>query len=131
VKDDPRPPRVIEPNAVVSRAVSDQPTHAGSTDPRVDAALRDYLERLDRGEPVDREEFISRHPEIADALQSFFAAEEPFRKMGRAGGDDSNLRSVDRQAHADVARTLPPRENIPVDPARAETVPYDSPVEGV
>jgi WD40 repeat protein/serine/threonine protein kinase len=118
--------------------VSDQPTHAGSTDPRIDAALREYLERIDRGEPVDREEFISRHLEIADALRSFFAAEEPFRKMDAACGDESNLRQRGERlmaAHAQVgaaqAATLPPRENGPADPARVETVPYDSPVEGV
>ncbi|HEV3301424.1 MAG TPA: protein kinase, partial [Planctomycetaceae bacterium] len=118
--------------------MSDQPTHAGSTDPRIDAALREYLERIDRGEPVDREEFISRHLEIADALRSFFAAEEPFRKMDAACGDESNLRQRGERlmaAHAQVgaaqAATLPPRENGPADPARVETVPYDSPVEGV
>jgi eukaryotic-like serine/threonine-protein kinase len=118
--------------------VSDQPTPTGSTDPRINAALREYLERIDRGEPVDREEFISRHAEIADALRSFFAAEEPFRKMDAACGDDSNLRQrVERllaahpQAGAAEARTLPPRDNIPADPARAETVACDRPVEGV
>jgi tetratricopeptide (TPR) repeat protein len=130
--------------------VSDQHAPAGSTDPRIDAALREYLERIDRGESVDREEFISRHAEITDALRSFFAAEEPFLKMGGARGDDPSLRQrVERllAAHPQVgdlleppareevgaagAPTLPPREKSPVDPARAETVPYDRPVEGV
>ena len=61
--------------------MSDQPTHAGSTDPRIEAAIRDYLERIDRGEAVNREEFISRHAEIADALRSFIAADEQLRKL--------------------------------------------------
>ena len=41
---------------------------------------------------MNREEFLSRHGEIADALQSFFTAEELFRKVDNACGDDSDLR---------------------------------------
>ena len=107
--------------------MSDQHPHTGSTDPRVDAALRKYLERVDRGEPIDREEFISRHAEIADALRSFFAAEELFRKIDGACGNDSDLRQRDerlpaaqpgspmeRPAHAEAgAPTLPPRDGVP------------------
>jgi hypothetical protein len=33
--------------------LNDQSRHAEPNDPRVEAALRDYLERVDRGEPVD------------------------------------------------------------------------------
>jgi len=40
------------------------------------AVRRDYLERIERGEPVNREEFISRHAEIVNALRSFIAAVE-------------------------------------------------------
>ena len=52
-----------------------------SNDPRVQAALHNYLERVDRGEFVDKKEFVARHAEIAEALRSFFEAEEPFRKI--------------------------------------------------
>ena len=48
-------------------SVNDQPTPPAPKDPRVEAALREYLERVDRGEPVDREEFLARHAPIADA----------------------------------------------------------------
>ncbi len=61
--------------------MSDQPTHAGSTDPRIEAALRDYLERVDRGNPVDREEFLSLHAAIADQLRSFIEAEGKVRAL--------------------------------------------------
>lgn len=119
-------------------------------DPRVAAALRDYLERIDRGESVNREEFLSRHVEIADALRSFFSAEELFRKMDEARGDDSNLRRRVEgflAAHPPVASsaepaergkvsaaevpTLGPREKPPADPRRAETMSYHSPQEDV
>jgi serine/threonine protein kinase len=61
--------------------LSDQSKQAESTDPRVQVALREYLERVDRGEVVNRQDFLARHAEIAHALRSFFAAEEPFRNM--------------------------------------------------
>lgn len=43
------------------------PPEAG--DDRVQAALRDYLERVDRGEVLDREKFIAQRPEIAKELR--------------------------------------------------------------
>jgi serine/threonine protein kinase/regulation of enolase protein 1 (concanavalin A-like superfamily) len=57
---------------------------ANSKDPRIESALREYLERVDRGETIDREEFISRHAEIATELRSFIAAEEHVRKLAEA-----------------------------------------------
>ena len=62
--------------------MDDRSKPAEIKDSRVEAAIRDYLERVDRGEPVNREEFISRHAEIADALRSFITAEEKLRKLG-------------------------------------------------
>jgi hypothetical protein len=50
-------------------------------DPRVEAAIRDYLERIDRGEEVDREEFVSRYREVANAVRSFIEAEEELREL--------------------------------------------------
>ncbi len=65
--------------------MNDQSRRAEPQDPRVEAALRDYLERVDRGEPVDREEFLARHAPIADQLRSFIAAEDEVRKLAGAG----------------------------------------------
>jgi serine/threonine protein kinase/formylglycine-generating enzyme required for sulfatase activity len=61
--------------------MSDQSQHSPRADPRVQAALGEYLERIDLGEVVNRDEFLARHSEIADALRSFFSAEEPLRKI--------------------------------------------------
>jgi hypothetical protein len=74
---------------------SEESLPAETKDPRVEAALRDYLERVDRGELVNRQEFISRHVEIADALLSFFAAEELFRKMDSSSGHPKNCWPTD------------------------------------
>jgi serine/threonine protein kinase len=95
-------------------------------DPQVAAALRDYLERVDRGEPVNREEFLSRHVEIADALRSFFTAEEVFQKMDEARGEAER-----GKVRAAEAPTLAPRDKPSSDPRRAETLRYDRPQEDV
>jgi serine/threonine protein kinase len=57
-------------------------------DPRIEAALAEYFERIDCGEPVDRVEYLARHASIADQLISFIAAEEEIRKLA-AGGTPS------------------------------------------
>jgi formylglycine-generating enzyme required for sulfatase activity/serine/threonine protein kinase len=64
--------------------VNDQPGAPVPNDPRVDAALREYLESVDRGEPVDREEYLARHALIADQLRSFIAADDQVRKLAGA-----------------------------------------------
>ncbi len=40
---------------------------------RLDEVLAEYMQRADRGEVVDREQFIAEHPEVADGLRAFFA----------------------------------------------------------
>jgi formylglycine-generating enzyme required for sulfatase activity/serine/threonine protein kinase len=89
--------------------VSDQSKPAESTDPRVEVAIRDYLERVDRGEVVNREEFISRHGEIAAALRSFFAAEEPLRKMAVTKISKESAGISTRSIAALGHETVPPR----------------------
>jgi hypothetical protein len=54
---------------VWSRRLNDQSRNAEPSDSQVEAALRDYLERVVRGETLDRETFVSQHPEIADELR--------------------------------------------------------------
>lgn len=41
----------------------------------VDAILADYFQRLDRGELIDREQFLAAHPSHAAELRSYFEAE--------------------------------------------------------
>jgi serine/threonine protein kinase len=75
--------------------VNDQSKSAEPKDPRVEAALRDYLERVDRGESVDREEFLAKHTLIAEQLRSFIAAEEDLRKLAAAGVETPQDRARD------------------------------------
>ena len=62
--------------------MNDQSKSAKPKGPQVEAALRDYLERVDRGEPVDWEEFLARHSRVAAQLRSVIVAEDEVRKLG-------------------------------------------------
>jgi len=64
--------------------LNDESRRTEPRDHRVEAALREFLERVDRGEPVDREEFFARHAPIADQLRSYIAAEDEVRKLAGA-----------------------------------------------
>jgi WD40 repeat protein/tRNA A-37 threonylcarbamoyl transferase component Bud32 len=44
------------------------------------------MERLDRGEAVDREHLLAQHPELAEELQSYFAGCDELEQLGRKGG---------------------------------------------
>ena len=89
--------------------MSDQSKQADSTDPRVQGVIRDYLERVDRGEVVNRDEFLVRHIEIAAALRSFFAAEEPLRKMAVTRISEESAGISTRSIAAHGQETVPPR----------------------
>ena len=39
----------------------------------LDHVLAEYMLRIDRGEPVDREQYLQEHPEVADQLREYFA----------------------------------------------------------
>src|SRR5260370_29457739 len=51
-------------------------------------ALEEYMQRLDRGEAVDREQFLARHPECAEELRSYFAGSDEVERLGRRGEGD-------------------------------------------
>jgi WD40 repeat protein len=48
-------------------------SHDSTNSARLDEVLLDYLRRVDRREPVDREAFIAEHPDVAEQLRAFFA----------------------------------------------------------
>jgi predicted Ser/Thr protein kinase len=55
-----------------------------SASPRIQAALQDYLDRVDKGEQIDAEAFLIRHAEIADELRSFIAVDQQARQLAGA-----------------------------------------------
>src|SRR5580704_11360587 len=76
---------------VRSRDLSDQSMRSAEKDPRIEAALAEYFERIDCGEPVDRVEYLARHASIADQLISFIAAEEEIHKLAAGGTPSGSL----------------------------------------
>jgi serine/threonine protein kinase/formylglycine-generating enzyme required for sulfatase activity len=77
--------------------VADQSVPAESHDPRIDAALHDYLERVDKGETLDPATFVAEHPEIARELRSLIDAEVQLRKLAgheaHSSSPDTSTRS--------------------------------------
>jgi WD40 repeat protein/tRNA A-37 threonylcarbamoyl transferase component Bud32 len=49
----------------------------------LEEVLGEYMERLDRGEIVDRAQFLALHPDLADELRSYFAAADEVERLGR------------------------------------------------
>ena len=64
-------------------------------DPRVKAALADYFDRIDRGEPVDRDRFLAEHKDIANDLRSFLATEQEVAQLADPAGDKPAAGSPD------------------------------------
>lgn len=83
-------------------------------DPRVGAALREYFERVDRGERIDGETFILQHAEIAEELRTFLLAEHELRKLAA----ESNVAaSISTKSVLDPSQeTIPPRTVRPAEP---------------
>ncbi len=57
-----------------------------STPDRADAAVVEYLRCIDRGEIVDREQFLMAHREVSEELREFFAGEDMLRCFIRLCG---------------------------------------------
>jgi WD40 repeat protein/tRNA A-37 threonylcarbamoyl transferase component Bud32 len=75
-----------------------------SRERRLEEVLGEYLQRLDGGESVDREQLLAHHPELADELQSYFAGGDQVERLGRqAPAEAPRLPS---------ARTLPERSRF-------------------
>ncbi len=80
--------------------MSDPSNSSESNDPRIAAALRDYLERLDRGESVDVEAFVAQHAGVGDELRSLLASEDDLRRL--AGDPQRAQETVPPKSRAKV-----------------------------
>src|SRR5688572_10682057 len=89
--------------------MTDGQGHIESHDARVRAALENYFGCLDRGEPVDREQFLSSHPEIAGELRSFLATAEQSERMAASqrGSRRSRAKAApEKSTHSVIRRDM-------------------------
>lgn len=70
----------------------------------LDAALADYMRRIDRGELLDRDAFIAAHPSLADELRKYFSTASATERLV-AGTVDMERDHTDRKHSATVAYT--------------------------
>jgi eukaryotic-like serine/threonine-protein kinase len=68
----------------------------------LEEVLGEYMQRLDRGEGVDRDELLARHPELAEELRSYFAGCDEVERLGR-------LTSPGPQQRGETPALSPPR----------------------
>src|SRR5437667_10498970 len=95
---------------------------ATPTDPRhsvrLESVIAACLRAAQLGIPVDRAESLARHPDLAEHLRAFFAAQDQQRgaETPIAGGEAPTLPPAAPGEIATQAETLPPRKE-------AETLP--------
>jgi len=68
---------------------------------RLDEVLAAYMQRVDAGEPVNREELLRQHPDLADELRAYFEASDRVEQM--AGPAGANTLRQAEPAPASVA----------------------------
>ena len=61
--------------------MSDAEHHADDSGALFDRVLVEYLQRIDAGEDIDREQFIAAHPEVADELRDYFRTADDVEQL--------------------------------------------------
>jgi WD40 repeat protein len=91
--------------------MANDPTDSLSSDRHVDEVLAAYLEAARAGHAPDRRELLARHPEIGDALQSFFADHDLVRDLAEPLRRDAAARTPSPGGETAVIRpdSLPRR----------------------
>lgn len=74
--------------------MADQKRAINEQDPRVQAALREYMELQDQGRAFDQGQFLADHADIADELRSFISGDEQLAALQRAAQRDVSTQSV-------------------------------------
>ncbi len=102
--------------------VTEESTYADPKDPRVVAAAREYFDLLDRGQAVDREQFIAQKPHIAQLLRTAIADEDERRRL-QATEPPRHLTGGSTGAFARHGDTLPPPSRSGFGPAASTLSP--------
>ena len=91
---------------------------ANPNDLRLQAALEDYFDRVDRHEPLDRETFFQQHEDIADELRQFISTEDELRKFATESFEDVSQISTGSFSQP-ASETLAPRTPASEDKAKS------------
>ena len=75
---------------------------------RFNAALAEYLRRVDAGETVDQTEFVKAHPDVAEELRSYFQMSQVVQGMADPTAEDRDGDAVPLQHRGTIA---PAREH--------------------
>jgi predicted Ser/Thr protein kinase len=95
-------------------------------DPRVSAAVQEYLERIDRGEVVDREQFLAKYADVADQVRSFIASSEDLARWARRSDVSVvSTNSVAADSSRVQAAAKPPARSMAVGGSQFDVLPAD------
>ena len=72
-------------------------------DPRVNRAIQEYLERIDRGEKVDRATFLRQYAHVAAALESFLASDDELARRAAVSATPTAEVSTNRSISETIA----------------------------
>jgi eukaryotic-like serine/threonine-protein kinase len=74
----------------------------------LEEVLGEYMQRLDRGEAVDREQLLARYPELAAELRAYFADSDEVERLRRQGRRGAPTVCLGRACHEPGAPAGPP-----------------------
>ena len=85
-----------------------------SEDPRLSEVIADFLQAIDAGSRPDADDYVRRHPDLADGLRAFFADQAAVDRLAAPfrSGDGNGTQSP--EANPDLATiTQVPGEDLP------------------
>ena len=83
----------------------------GTREQRINQVIADYLTSVEAGRPLDRQELLVRHADLADDLAAFFADHDRMREMAAPLGPAAAATLSFHPGPAETA-TLPPGETV-------------------
>lgn len=79
-----------------------QPIHPREKQSRIETALQEYLERIDRGEAIDKSQFLAKYSDVAEDVQSFISNAEEMSRWAQGEQAADSTRSEARRASQTV-----------------------------